>query len=175
MAHDYFAVLGLSPGRYEPREIAQRFLRERDRLLAQLRAPDASADVRRNLDELHLAYALLRDPQRQEEYLRTRVDAEDRVGALRALIRASLEDGLLRYSRRQAILSRARELGFSEFQAQLLIAQVQFGDDEIPTLLAGTSGPTPRPAARPRVWPRLAATGVVALAVFLYLVQWVGN
>ena len=172
MARDYFAVLGLTPGRYAPEEIASHFLAVRERLLAALRATDAPTETRRELDQVHLAYATLRDPARQAEYLRANDANGDATAQLRTLIAASLEDGLLRYSRRQAILERAAELGFNEFQAHLLIAQVQFGDTLIPT------GPRLDPAktklAHPRAWARVTATGVLALAIFLYLVHWVG-
>lgn len=170
MARDFFAVLGLSPGRHDPETVARSFLVERERLLAELRGADDSTVARRQLDDLHLAYATLRDPQRQAEYLHQSGGDADRVAALRTLIAASLEDGLLRHSRRQQILESARELGFNEFQAQLLIAQVQFGDQVVP--------PAPRVRAsrarrQSRGWARVAATGLLALAMFAYLVRWV--
>jgi hypothetical protein len=172
MGRDYYAILGLSPGRYDPAEIARRFQAERARLLAFLHQPATYGAARRHLEELHLAYAALRDPGAQAEYLRAGRGADDRVAQVRQLIAASLEDGLLRYSRRQEILSVAQHLGFSEFQAQLLIAQVQFGDERIP-LSAGnaTGGLRSEP---PRTWARLAAVGVLALALFLAMVRWLG-
>lgn len=184
MARDYFAVLGLTPARHAPEAVARQFLLARARLLAEWRAGDAPDDARQRLDDLHLAYATLRDPERQAAYLR-RAAGGDAAAELRDLIAASLEDGLLRYSRRQAILARARELGFSEFHAHLLIAQVQFGDGEVPPWLqAAPAGPR-LPAAdagdrdgargRPaRRWARVAATSALAAAIFLYLVRWVG-
>jgi hypothetical protein len=171
MARDYFAVLGLTPTRHSPDEVARNFLAERDRLLASWRER-AQPETRQQLDELHLAYATLRDPARQAEYLKSRDDESDGASELRRLIASSLEGGLLRYSRRQAILERAAELGFNEFQAQLLIAQEQFGDHQItvpPRLKLSR-----KTRAHPRTWARATATGVVALAVFLYLVHWAG-
>ena len=170
MTRDYFAILGLAPGRYDPAEIAGRFRREQASLIAALHRPGTSADARRRLDELHLAYAALRDPRAQAEYLRSREGQGDDVTCVRQLIAASLEDGLLRYSRRQEILAEARRLGFSDFQAQLLIAQVQFGDDQIP-LLSG-SVTHARGGESPRTWARFAAAGVLALAMFLAMVRW---
>jgi len=174
MPRDYFAVLGLTPGRHDPDQVTTRFLVERDRLLARLLDADAHADTRRQLEELHLAYAMLRDPGRQEGYLHAHGHEEvDRLGSLRRLIAASLEDGLLRHSRRQDILALARDLGFDEFQTQLVIAQVQYGDDELSVL------PRPRPAVSgarsPRAWARPAAVGVLALAIFVYLVRALGG
>lgn len=172
MAHDYFALLGLSPGRYAPAEIARCYRARRARLLAELHAAGRQHDTLQQLDELHVAYSTLRDARRQAEYRRARTDGEDRVTEVRRLISVSLEDGLLRYSRRQAILERARALGFSDFQTHLLIAQVQFGDEDI------TTSPRRKDARgwgeHPRAWARIAAVGVIALAMFLGLVHWVG-
>jgi hypothetical protein len=172
MAQDYFAVLGLSPGQYEPAELTRRFVARRAQLLRKLDDPERYADSRQQLEQLHLAYAALRDSRRQREYLRTDPAEAKPHESLRALIEASLEDGLLRYSRRQAILERARELGLSEFQAQLLIAQVQFGTEESPFISAA---PVTVRAADSGMWVRLAGVGVLALAIFLFLVRWVSG
>lgn len=174
MALDYFAVLGLSPGRYDAQKIAARFFDLREALLRQLRTSSGDADARRRLDELHLAFAALRDPVRQAEYLQLHdAPTPDRTAELRQFIAASLEYGLLRYSRRQAILAKAHELGFTDFQAQLMMAQEQFGDGEMP------AWPVERPQRlnRPhtRHWPRLAATGLLATGMFLLLVHWLGS
>jgi hypothetical protein len=168
MAHDYFTVLGLSPGTYDPGEITRRFVVRRQRLLSELHNPARHIAARRELEELHVAHTVLRDPAKQAEYLRERTTAPDRVTELRRLIAATLEDGLLRYSRRQMILERASELGLSEFQAQLLIAQTQFGGDEAPVVEAS---PAARQAeTRSAKWMRFAAAGVVGVAMFLYMV-----
>ncbi|MFH1748813.1 MAG: hypothetical protein ABIG44_17400 [Planctomycetota bacterium] len=172
MVKDYFAILGLAPGCYAPAEVTRRFHTERQSLLGQLNNPATHGVARQKLDELHIAYMALRDPQAQAECLRISRDDRDDLARLRHLIAASLEDGLLRYSRRQEILACAEEIGLSEFQTQLLIAQVQFGDDQIETYL-------PRPQLRrkteiPRAWARLAAIGVLAVAMFLALVRWLG-
>ena len=172
MGRDYFTILGLAPGRYEPAELARRFQAERARLLGALHDTATYADARRRLEELHLAYAALRDPQAQAEYLRTPPSERAAVTRLRQMIAAALEDGLLRYSRRQAILVEAHELGFSDFQTHLLIAQVQFGDDQIQ--LPGTAAQHSANAATPRAWAGFAAVGMLALALFLALVHWLG-
>ena len=173
MARDYFNILGLTPGRHDSRDVARHFLRERARLLSALADPQRYAQTRAALDELHLAYATLRDPRRQEQYLRAWYGAErGAVEELRAFIAAALEGGLLRQSRREAIVAKARALGFSEFQAHLLIAQVQFGDEEIPL-----GPPLPSPFAAERrtpSWRSLAVSGVLAAALFVWLVWWVG-
>jgi hypothetical protein len=173
MDRDYFTILGLSPGRYNPGQVTQRFEAERVRLLAQLGRPATHATARRGLDELHLAYATLRDPRTQAQYLRTRTDGCDDVARLRQLIAASLEDGLLRYSRRQDILAEARRVGFSDFQTQLLIAQVQFGDEQL-DIIRPRAGRAAAGGAT-RAWASFAAAGVLALALFLAMIRWLGN
>ena len=131
--------------------------------------PARHHEIRRRLDELHLAYAALRNPQTQAELLRTRTDETDDVTRLRRLIATALEDGLLRFSRRQDILVEARRLGFSDFQTQLLIAQVQFGDDSFQPATASSANHDSS-----RAWARFAAAGVLALVMFLVLVRWLG-
>jgi hypothetical protein len=175
MGKDYFAILGLTPGRYSGPEIARRFHSERARLLAQLNEPALHDAVCQRLDELHLAYAALRDPQGQERALRLRGAAADQIAALKMLIAASLEDGLLRYSRRQHILQEARQLGLSDFQAHLLIAEVQFADDDFAAdwVRAGELPAVTRPVERRRgAGRRLVAAGVLALGIFVALVRW---
>jgi len=172
MERDFFAILGLAPGRYDPGEIQRRFHARRQDLLRALHHPATYADARRQLDQLHLAYATLRQAGSQAEYRRARAADRPETARLRQLIAAALEDRLLRYSRRQELLATGRRLGFSDFQTQLLIAQVQFGDDQIPL----GSDPTSRHGRpeHPRAWARLAAAGVLALALFLALVRWLG-
>jgi len=171
----YFSILGLTPGCYEPGEIARRFDARRQRLLGQLGDPLRYAESRRHLNELYLAYNALRNPQRQAEYLREAregEDGEDRVARLRRLIESSLEGGLLRYSRRVEILAEGRRLGFSDFQTQLLIAQVQFGDGIVAPPYGRGRSESAESASR--IGARFAAVGVLALAIFLAMIRWLG-
>lgn len=171
MPRDYFAILGLAPGQYDPAEITRRFQRERQRLLQALNDPSSYRRARRQLDDLHLAYAALRRPQGQAAVVTAAPPAENGdVARLRRMIAASLEDGLLRYSRRRDILDAARELGFSEFQTQLLIAQVQFGDDQIP--VGGSIGEQRSVNAAARAWTGVTAVAVLALAMFFTMMHW---
>ena len=170
MGTDYFSILGLAPGRHDPAEVTRRFQTERTRLLTALRNPATAVDARRQLDCLHMAYAALRDPRGQESILQARRGEDNDLTKLKTLIAASLEDGLLRFSRRQEILTQAQRLGLSDFQTQLLIAQVQFGDDQIELFDSGAT-PTPHHQAR-RAWASLAAAGALAIALFLTLVHW---
>jgi hypothetical protein len=173
MARDYFAVLGLRPECYSPQIITRCFQAERTRLLRHLHDPLRYSLTRRHLEELHLAYATLRDPDRQEEYRNRLAALPEPVRELRALIGASLEDGLLRHSRRQGIIARARELGFNDFQAHLLIAQVQFGDERTPVV--PTTVKPPQRDGNGRGWARLAGVGMLAVTMFLVLVRMFGG
>lgn len=175
MSHDYFSILGLTPGCYAPGEIARRFNARRRRLLTALDDPAQHVESRRRLDELHRAYNALRDPRRQAEHRRAARagDDQDRVARLRRLIELSLEGGLLRYSRRAEILDEGRRLGFSEFHAQLLIAQVQFGDGIIAPPYRRDVYRSAESASQ--VGARFAAAGVLALAIFLAMVRWLGT
>lgn len=167
---DYFAILGLAPGRYDPPEIRRRFDRERTRLLSRMGEPAAGPAARRELDDLHMAYTTLRDPASQARYLAEHGNL-DGMTRMRRFIEASLEGGLVRYSRRQRILAEGRRLGFSDFQTQLMIAQVQFGDSAIDSTPA-------RRAASPRQgagWARVTAIGLLATAIFMLMVEWVSG
>lgn len=171
MSQDHFAALGLAPGRYRPTEIRKHFEAARREALRDLALPEKYLAARQRLDQIYRAYNTLRDPQRLSELLDEQ-RAHDRTQRMRRLIESSLEGGLLRHSRRQAILKEGRRLGFSEFHTQLMIAQVQFGDRE----LLRAVDPAARPAARAvaRVGARFTAVGVVALAMFLAMIRWLG-
>jgi hypothetical protein len=175
MSREYFTILGLSPGRYEPKQIARHFEARRRQLLVELDDATRHEESRRQLNELYRAYNALRDPRRQAAHLRAAWDqgqSDDRVARLRRLVEASLEGGLLRYSRRIEILEEGRRLGFSDFHTQLLIAQVQFGGELVVPPVGGEVSPAAE--TRARVGMRLAAAGVLALAIFLAMVRWLG-
>lgn len=108
-------------------------------------------------------------------------DAHAEVSAiveLREMIAASLEDGLLRHSRRRRILAAARRLGLTPFNAQLLIAQVQFGGRRQVTFQTqdGATADESRADAVEggRLRARLAAISLLAGAFFLALIRWSG-
>jgi hypothetical protein len=182
MRTNYFESLGLKPARYDSAEIAQRFFDRRARLLAALDTPATHRESRRELDELHIAYLVLRDARSQVAYLKECADGgEDRISRLRRLIAASLEDGLLRCSRRERILEEGRRLGLSEFHTHLLIAQTQFGD--MRALVAEPGEDTGARADEAGNWrgtkasdgraaARLAAAVVLALALLLALLRY---
>jgi hypothetical protein len=172
MSRDYFSILGLTPGRHDPIDVTRRFLSERSRLVAALDEPGRHDAARRQLEALHRAYRVLRDPRRQAELADEHAGHEpDRLDRLRRLIAASIEDGLLRYSNRQAILDEGRRLGISDFHAQLLIAEVQFGGEHV---LSPAAVPEADPEASRR-WARLGAAGALGLAVLLLLLRWLNG
>ena len=174
MARDYFAILGLTPGAHEPRVVRGCFERQRARLLSALHHPDAHHAAHRSLDELHVAYQTLIDPERQREYLASRTRDAPPETRMRRLIASALEDGLLRFTRRREILEQGRRLGFNEFQIHLLIAQVQFGDDAV-------TAPQPRfgfrshglSARLTRYGARSLAVACLATVLFLALRHWI--
>lgn len=172
MSHDYFAILGLTPGPFDPQRIERRFEACRRRLIDDLGDPARQAAAKDELEQVHVAYRVLSDPRRYADHVATRGVPREPIAELREMIAANLEDGLLRHSRRQAVIEHAREFGIDEFQTQLLIARVQFGQAEP----AGWPGVAyrRRRAANTRAWAQAAAAGVIALAMFLGLVQWAG-
>ena len=174
MSRDYFAILGLAPGRHDPREIARRFNRRRQALIDRLGNPREHHAVRQELEELHEAYNALRHPEQQVEHVRLAAGDVDETPTQRLcrMIEASLEGGLLRHSRRMRILEEGRRLGFSEFHSHLLIAQVQFGG---PIVTTPRTGRPVRVSDTPqRVAARFAAAGVLAVALFLVAIRWLG-
>lgn len=172
MSHDYFAILQLAPGRYEPAELQHRFEQLRSAAIEALDRNGDGAAARARLEDLHLAFQMLRDPSRQAELLDGLRPEREPVSYMRRLAEASLEGGLLRHSRREHLMAEARRLGVSEFHAHLIIAQVQFGQwrvsiDPPRSRRTREAGRSADPLAI-----RLAATGVLALALFFGAVRW---
>lgn len=185
MSKDPFKMLGLSPGVHSLATLSKAFRARRNALLSAAARPDGAYAIWGALDELHLAYTSLCDPQYQRR-LAARlqrddaspaalgaapvgVEPPDRISELRHLIRSSLEDGLIRHSRRERILEHAAQAGLSPFAAQLLIAQEQFGDE--PVLRFGGARPQ-RDADPARLSAQIAAAAVLGLAMFLLMVRW---
>lgn len=167
---DYFDILGLPPGRYAPAVIRRAFFAARREILELLARGDNYGEYCRQLERLHLAEATLSDAQRQAEYLAT-YDGDD--GALvrfRQKVAASLEDGLVRCSRRETLLAEGRKLGLTDFQTHLLIAHVQFGDDRA-ALPFAARGPA-SDDRNSRLVARLAAASLLGFALFLGMLRW---
>lgn len=186
MSRDYFAMLGLPPGSYTPEEIRLRFHILRQAIIRQLEDPLNYQVARRRLNEIYMALRALSDRQRQAETLEAMLGGEPQrhLRALRQHIRDSLEDGVLRCSRRRELLEEGRRLGLSEFHVHLLIAEAQFGGPPVLFRSDGGAGDDvggpvllpqeePRPAqAAPRTGVRFAAAGLLGLALFLSVVRW---
>lgn len=176
-----------------PRRVShQEFLARRAELLARLADPQQHPDARDALEALYV------DRRRETHGLRIVRDSADEiapaaadgaqqtgrlvesargeaaaVAELRSLIAASLEDGLLRHSRREFILAEAARRGLTPFNAHLLIAQVQFGGRRQVAFETVAVVPD-EPAVVHRLRARLAAVGLVAAGLFFALVRWSG-
>jgi hypothetical protein len=176
MSNDPLTILGLARDECTPFEIDRRFIARRRELREALDDPACYFQARRGLEDLYQAYRTLRSiptPEPPDVLIRIAKPSDgaaERIAYLRRMIEVSLESGLLRCTRRQEIVAEGRRLKFSEFQMQLLIAQVQYGGalmtppvtDEQLTPCSGLT----------RIGVRIAAAGVLALALFLSVVRW---
>lgn len=169
MPRDHLATLGLRPGRYSSQEIERRFQALRSAALAALPDPATHEAARRRLDALHVARAALLAAEADSSEASGHAAESTAANKLRRLVAASLEDGLLRCTRRSAILAEGRRLGFSDFHVQLLIAEVQFRGRAV---LAPPLERRRQQAGALRVGARVAAAGVLALALFLSMIRW---
>ena len=175
MPSDPIVILGLTSGESSPEEIDRRFITRRRELRAALDDPGRYDAARRELEELYQAYRALRSPKREGPPIRMAEPTDEpaeRVAYLRRLIEVSLEGGLLRYTRRQEILAEGRRLGYSDFHVQLLIAQTQFGGE--PLAIPPADEHVAGAESSANVGARIAAAGVLALALFLAAVRWLG-
>jgi hypothetical protein len=193
---NFFSALGLEPGEYTDAAIRQRFESRRSALLSRLHDPRHRRDAWTRLDELHLGYRALRTEDLRTSHLED-LAAADNAGAapphraIRRLIAASFEDGLLRCSRRRRILDFAAQAGVDEFETQILIAEEQYGRPvRLGTKFASVNPETghlsvqsDEPDAARRAWVdglapnakvRLAATGAIAAAMTICLAFWLG-
>ena len=182
MEHNCFAILGLTPGPYSNELITQQFEAQRSKCLESLRSVDDPGAERR-LEAVHMAYKLLNDPERQARHLAAVRDGRlnDPHDHLRDLIAAAMEDGLLRYSRRQELIRIGRVLGLNEFQVHLLIAEVQIAlprDREPLTKkeikLLRQVETTERDDSSRRSRHNLIAAGLLALGLFFSALSWLG-
>ena len=102
--------------------------------------------------------------------------ADDRE-FFRLLVISSLEDGLVRYSRRRDLLSAAQRLGLDRFEANLIIAEVQYGQGHpsfpgppAAVRLSGSALEAPW-SWRQRLWLPLLVISVLELAAIFYLLS----
>lgn len=90
------------------------------------------------------------------------------------MVMAELEGGLLRYSRRRALLRYAEDIGIAAFDANLLIAQAQHRARQLDPIEFDTMLDFPT-ATHPEAWPagyRLLFALVTAGILNLMLVAW---
>ncbi len=172
MSFDPFEILGLDAADAGPGEIASRFRRRRAELLALLHEPMTARAARIELDDLYLAERMLRDPETRRRRSARTIGRADALQQLRDQIAASIEGGLIRSSRRHALLEEGRSLGLSEFHVHLLIAETQFGGRSV--LQADVPPKTRQGSAPQRIAARMAAVGVLTLAMVLSAVRWLG-
>lgn len=173
MSLDPFSILRLSQDRTDPAALRAQFARRAEELKFAMKSGRDAMQSRRDLDELDIAYKILQDSESRTVFVRREKSpaAPDRAARLRALIVASLEDGLLRHSRRQRILDEGRKLGFSPFHTQLLIAQTQFGPQRVLSFEDDREQPGNRPS---QAMARFSAALVLGFAIFLAIVRWLG-
>lgn len=173
MSLDPFNILRLSDNRHDPAALRAQFVKRVDELKLAMKSGRDPLQSRREIDELHVAYKILNDPDSRTIYVRrgNSPAAPEKAARLHALIAASLEDGLLRHSRRERILEEGRNLGFSPFHTQLLIAQTQFGSRRVLSFEDERESAESQPG---QASVRFAAAVVLALALFLCAVQLLG-
>jgi hypothetical protein len=91
------------------------------------------------------------------------------------MVVAELEGGLLRYSRRRALIRFADDMGIPPFDANLLIAQAQYRARQLDPIEFDTLLDMPK-ATHPEVWPagyRLAFALITAAIVNLLVIAWI--
>lgn len=169
---NHHEILGLPCGSHSEEIIRARFALRRDAALARLDLGGLErGEALRELEDLYLAMRALLNCERAGVRA-----ASDPTSELCEIIEHSLEDGLLRHSCRKRILALGRELGFSEFHVQLLIAQVQFGPAESYVLTSQIERKKQtaerRPQSHAREW---VLAGALALAMFGFVVGWIGG
>lgn len=173
MSLDPFSILRLSQDRTDPGALRAQFAKRAEELKIAMKGGRDALQIRRDLEELDIAYKILQDPESRTVFVRREKSPAppERAALLRALIVASLEDGLLRHSRRQRILEEGRKLGFSPFHTQLLIAQTQFGPQRVLSFEDDREHAGNRPG---HATARFSAAVVLGFALFLAAVRWLG-
>jgi hypothetical protein len=167
---EHYDSLGLQPGTYSFAEVSRCFGIVRARLLEELEDPSRHESARRNLDRAYRARNAFQATREQTPGLHE--GESDRYSRMRRMIESSLEDGLLRCSRRHQVIAEGRRLGFSDFHTQLMIAQVQFGDRELIRVLGPDARRDRHSVAK--IGAKVSAAGVLGLTIFLAMVRWLG-
>jgi hypothetical protein len=90
------------------------------------------------------------------------------------MVQYEIKGGVLRYSKRRELLSFARKLGLSDFEAHLLIAQAQYGDSPLEPC-AARQPVEPAYLVTPRqtpTWLKASLAVLAAAAIDLALIYW---
>ena len=115
----------------------------------------------------------LADPSRPPRYDKPtalQFTAEEKRELFKGMVVSSLESGFLRYSSRQSLMKYAGILGIREFEASLLIAEAQFGTNDIAPVAFDSVANLDR-LARPDTWSvSLRLTFALAAAIVIDLV-----
>jgi hypothetical protein len=104
----------------------------------------------------------------------TAFTSEEKRRLFKGMVVGELEAGFLRYSKREQLIGYAAQLGMSEFEAMLLIAEAQYRADQIEPLhfeSAATLGSLTRPDA----WSipmRLSFALVAAIFIDRAMIYW---
>lgn len=100
--------------------------------------------------------------------------AQEKRRIFKGMVVGELENGILRYSRRAALMKYATKLGIEEFDACLLIAEAQYHSGEIdPVSFESTANL--ETLSRPDAWSvpvRLIFTLVVAIFADIAIIFW---
>ncbi len=91
------------------------------------------------------------------------------------MVVAELEAGLLRYSRRRALLRYAEDIGIPAFDANLLIAEAQYRAKQLEPIEFETAVTLPT-AARVEAWPtryKVIVALITAAIIDLLLIAWI--
>lgn len=98
---------------------------------------------------------------------------EQKREIFRGMVVSHLDAGFLRYSRRQQLMRYARQFGFSDFEASLLIAEAQYyaGDIEPAPSAEQMLDSLERPPTSSIPW-RLTLALMVAILADLVLISW---
>ena len=101
--------------------------------------------------------------------------SEEKRRIFKSMVVGELDAGFLRYSKREELIRYAANLGLTEFEAMLLIAEAQHNADQIEPLHF-QSVATLAAMTRPEAWSipmRLSVALVVAAFIDLLLIYWI--
>ncbi|MGB9623746.1 MAG: hypothetical protein ACPMAQ_02695 [Phycisphaerae bacterium] len=106
----------------------------------------------------------------------------ERRRIFRQMVVHELEAGVLRYSRRRALLRYAEEIGIAPFDANLLIAEAQYGAKQLDPAEFDARADFPLPPFEPADRPEAFSSGyqllfalLIAAMIDLMLIVWING